>query len=79
MPNPASAVATLKHDLKGTADHAFARIVDAVGREIARISITSSPGQSLLDTRKLPSGVYSVELYNRSARVATERVIVQTQ
>jgi hypothetical protein len=58
--------------------HAFLRVVDASGREVSRIPIASSPGQTLLDTRELPSGLYSIELFNNNTRIATERLVVQT-
>jgi len=78
LPNPATVVATLKYDLKVPLDHAFARIVDAAGREVVRLPITNSPGQTLWDTRGVESGVYSIELFNANARLATERLLVQT-
>lgn len=78
LPNPATVVATLKHDVNDPLDHAFLRVVDASGREVVRIPITTSPGQTLLDTRELSSGLYTVEFFNNNARMATERLVVQT-
>jgi len=63
--------------MKVPLDHAFARIVDAAGREVARLPINASPGQNLWDTREVEPGVYSIELFNANTRMATERLLVQ--
>ena len=62
--------------MKAPLDHAFARVLDAAGREVARLPINSSPGQHILDTRDLESGMYTIELFNANTRMATERLLV---
>lgn len=77
LPNPATAYTTFAHDLKDAVDHAYARVVDARGREVAKLPIQNSPGQLLFDTRVVGSGVYSVELFNNQTRITTERLVIQ--
>ena len=48
-------------------------------REVARIALTATTGQTLWDTRQVPAGVYVVELYNAEQRLGVERLVVQPQ
>jgi hypothetical protein len=77
MPNPASTWVTLSYQLTEQPVNAHARIVDARGREVATLPITANKGQHVWDTRQVPAGVYTVELFTNNLRVTTERLVVQ--
>lgn len=76
-PNPAGSWVTFSHALSAEPSEAQLRVVDARGREVARLSINALQGQTLWDTREVPAGVYSVELFNAGVRVDGERLVVQ--
>jgi hypothetical protein len=42
-------------------------------------TLVDEQGQHVWDTRQVPAGVYSVELFNNGLRVETKRLIVQPQ
>ena len=46
-------------------------------RTRASIPLLATIGQQLWDTRQVPAGVYSVELYNAGQRLDTKRLVVQ--
>jgi len=77
LPNPASTWVTLAHELTGPVQNAYARILDARGRQLASLTIAAAKGQQVWDTRQVPAGVYTVELFNNGQRVETKRLIVQ--
>jgi hypothetical protein len=79
LPNPASTWVTVAYELTGKVENAFARIMDAGGREVAMFTIANTQGQHVWDTRQVPAGVYSVELFNIGLRVETKRLVVQPQ
>ena len=79
LPNPASTWVTVAYELTGTVENAHARIVDARGRQVASFTIAANQGQQVWDTRQVPAGVYSVELFNSGQRLETKRLVVQPQ
>lgn len=76
-PNPASTWVAFSHALTGKVDRAFIRVRDTQGKEVHRAAITTSPGQSIWDTRGMAAGTYTVELYNLGALVEAQRVVVR--
>lgn len=77
MPNPASAWATFQYDLGKEPVGALVRISDAHGKEVVVFGASARQGQLLWNTREVPAGVYTVELFQASERIAVERLIVQ--
>lgn len=77
MPNPATTWATFRYDLGKEPVAAQVRITDTRGREVALLGATTQQGQLLWDTRLVPAGVYHVELFQASERIAIERLVVQ--
>ncbi len=77
MPNPATAWATFQYDLGKEPVGALLRISDAHGKEVVVFGASARQGQLLWDTREVPAGVYTVELFQANERVAVERLIVQ--
>ncbi|HRD52184.1 MAG TPA: T9SS type A sorting domain-containing protein, partial [Flavobacteriales bacterium] len=79
LPNPASAWVTLAHELTSPVINAYARILDANGRQVASLTIAAARGQQVWDTREVPAGIYTVEFFNNGQRVETKRLVVQPQ
>lgn len=77
QPNPASTWVAIGYQLTGELKNAHARILDAAGREVGSLPLNALTGQQVWDTRRVPAGVYSVELYNAGSRLDTQRVVVQ--
>jgi hypothetical protein len=76
-PNPASTWVAFSHTLSGKVDRAFIRVRDPQGKVVHSAAITTSPGQSIWDTRGIAAGTYAVELYNLGALVEAQRVVVR--
>lgn len=79
LPNPASTWVTLAHKLTEPVENAYALVLDARGRQVASLTIAAARGQQVWDTRQVPAGVYTVELFNNGQRVETKRLVVQPQ
>lgn len=77
LPNPASVYAVLNYDLKANADKAHLLIRDIGGREVTQRTLGYQEGQVVLDTRRMPPGVYTIELHNAGQRQLTEKLVVQ--
>ena len=77
MPNPATTWATFRYDLGKEPVAAQVRITDTRGREVALPGAPTQKGHLLWDTRLVPAGVYHVELFQASERIAIERLVVQ--
>ena len=67
----------MQHSITHELRNAHLRVVDAVGREVARFPLTATQAQTLWDTRDMPASMYIVEFHNAGTRLATERVVVQ--
>ncbi|MEO8066766.1 MAG: M43 family zinc metalloprotease [Flavobacteriales bacterium] len=77
LPNPATVVATFEYVLPtGTGDGIIV-VRDATGREVERLPLTNTEGQTLWDTRRVAPGAYSIELLYSGKRIATERLVVK--
>jgi len=76
-PNPAGSWVAFSHTLAAEPNEAKLRVLDVRGREVALLPLNALQGQTLWDTREVPAGVYSIELFNAGNRVTTERLIVQ--
>lgn len=73
-PNPASARAEVRLDGLGT--RATVEVVDALGRRMLRVDGVAG-GEVVLDTSRLPAGVYVVRAWgDGAAGVRTERLVV---
>ena len=77
LPNPASVYVAVNYDLKAAADRAYLLVRDLGGREVNMQVLGSAEGQVVIDTRRLPAGVYTVELHNAGQRLLTQKLIVQ--
>ena len=64
LPNPASVYVAVNYGLKAAADRAYLMVRDLGGREVNMQVLGNTEGQMVLDTRRLPAGVYTVELHN---------------
>ncbi|MCW5897983.1 MAG: T9SS type A sorting domain-containing protein [Flavobacteriales bacterium] len=76
-PNPATIYVTMYYDLKADADHSRMLIRDIGGREVAQRRLGHAEGQVVLDTRRMPPGVYTIELHNAGQRQLTEKLVVR--
>jgi len=76
-PNPASAFATVEHHVSTPLKNGYLSFRDLTGREIHRRVLNSSLGQVLWDTRSLAPGVYSVELYNGTELLGSQRIVIK--
>jgi len=76
-PNPASAFATVEHHVSTPLKNGYLSFRDLTGREIHRRVMNSSLGQVLWDTRSLAPGVYSVELYNGTELLGSQRIVIK--
>lgn len=61
-PNPAADWTQFSWQLPGDAGHAILEIYDGMGRLLQSIQLQGNKGSHLLDTRKLPAGIYSCVL-----------------
>jgi hypothetical protein len=75
-PNPATSYVSFAYKVT-SADKAHIRITDALGREVDRLMIKTAEGQLLWDTRRLPAGVYTVELFVGKTIVQTQQLVVR--
>ncbi len=73
-PNPTADWATFSCTCTGDA---HLRVTDAQGRVVTHLPIAAERGQIVWDTRQVPAGVYTVELYNAHRRLDTQRMVVQ--
>lgn len=76
-PNPASSWVGMDYDLASAPDQAFIRVRDLVGRVIFQADLPARPQQVLWDSRSVPSGVYSVELWNKGYILLTQKLVIQ--
>lgn len=76
-PNPATAWATFDYVLRTAPDNAWIAVMDVQGRTMERMPITNEEGQMVWDTRRVPAGVYTIDLLNKGRRLHTEKLIVK--
>ena len=76
-PNPAGSWANFLYDLKGTPEQAFLAIRDITGKEVVRIPLDRTEGQTVWDTRAVTPGTYTVELVNGGASKGTVKLVVK--
>jgi hypothetical protein len=76
-PNPASSYATFAYDMKAAPDHAYFVIRDVSGRELKRMDLLSTQGQTLWDTRQIAPGTYAIELVNAGVNLASSLLVVK--
>lgn len=77
FPNPAAAWVTCASTMQGIVENALIRVKDGTGRPVAQVVVTTAHGQSLLDTRDLAKGLYTVELVNAGAVVRMDKLVIQ--
>jgi len=77
FPNPASEQVTFTYTFRAAPKNAYINVQDAVGKEVAQLTMPNEQGQLVLDTRQLGSGVYTVRYSNAGAVEQVDKLIVQ--
>ncbi|MCC6578466.1 MAG: T9SS type A sorting domain-containing protein [Flavobacteriales bacterium] len=77
VPNPASTHTTFHYTLPSEVEAAHLVVMDAHGKRLDRLRATPPMGQLIWDTRKMPPGVYIVELLGTSGSLVRDRFVVQ--
>ncbi len=77
-PNPANEYVQLEYELLFAKRNTVMNVYDQVGRKVNSYTIgTNTKGVEILDTRKLVSGLYIVEIVQEGQHVSSEKFIVQ--
>jgi hypothetical protein len=77
-PNPADQYVQLEYELLFAKRNTVMNVYDQVGRKVNSYTIgTNTKGVEILDTRKLVSGLYIVEIVQEGQHVSSEKFIVQ--
>ena len=76
-PNPANSWVTFTYTFRAAPKNAYINVQDAVGKEVAQLTMPNEQGQLVLDTRQLGSGVYTVRYSNAGAVEQVDKLIVQ--
>ena len=77
-PNPADQYIELEYTLLFEKEDTFLKVWDAQGRQVETWHIgRSSRGLQLLDTRRLGTGIYIVELVQEGVQVFSGKFIVR--
>lgn len=75
-PNPADQVAYLDYELPGFPQHAYIKVINLLGREQAKVPLTSHFGTATIQTRELESGVYFLYVIADDKEIATKKLVV---
>lgn len=75
-PCPASQFAIIDYQVPPSADQAFIKVYDLMGKEVLRQNIEYSQGSTRLGVRHLSDGIYFYSLIIDNKAVATKRLIV---
>jgi hypothetical protein len=77
-PNPADQYVQLEYELLFSKRNTAMTVYDQLGKEVSSYTIgTAQHGVEILDTRKLVSGLYIVEIVQEGQHVSSEKFIVQ--
>ncbi len=77
-PNPADQFVQLEFELLFSKVNTVMNVYDQLGRKVSTYTIgTNTQGVEVLDTRKLVSGLYIVEIVQEGQHVSSEKFIVQ--
>jgi hypothetical protein len=77
-PNPADQFVQLEFELFFSKVNTVMNVYDQLGRKVSTYTIgTNTQGVEVLDTRKLVSGLYIVEIVQEGQHVSSEKFIVQ--
>ncbi|MBK7384237.1 MAG: T9SS type A sorting domain-containing protein [Flavobacteriales bacterium] len=77
QPNPASTSVAFNYALNSNVDQGRIIVRDLSGRTLETIRFSGQEGQRVWDTRDLVAGVYTVEFFNGSDLLHTEKLIIQ--
>lgn len=78
FPNPADQYLQIEYELLFSKAGTVMKVYDQLGREVADYQVDKkSKGVEILDTRKLTTGVYIVEIVQDGNQVSSEKFIVQ--
>lgn len=75
-PNPAKDFVVFEYDIKSPSGKLSIRVTNITGQEVAELELQQSIGESRLDTRTLPAGVYLYELHDGSKSIGVGRVVI---
>jgi hypothetical protein len=76
-PNPATTWVTFAYELDATPTDTWITVLDAAGRQVARLSVASKQGQLAWDPRGLASGAYTVELRRGGLLLESTKLVIQ--
>lgn len=76
-PNPAATWVTFAYKLEVEHLDAWITLVDAAGRQVARLQVVGSQGQMAWDPRGLASGAYTVELRSGDLLLESTKLVIQ--
>ena len=76
-PNPAEAWVSFTYAFRTPRDGASIHVQDAVGREVAMLTMPNEEGQLVLDTRPFSKGGYTVSYVNKGAVEQLDKLIVR--
>jgi len=75
-PNPADAYVTIDFELPKEVEEATLVLADLSGRVMDRIPFIGTKGQQLLDTRKLPSGMYIISVVSKTGILKRDKLVI---
>lgn len=75
-PNPATTAVTFAYRMDAIVEQAYVQVVDASGRQVARIIIPAQQGQVAWDPRGLAAGSYQEELRNGGKLLQSTTLLV---
>ncbi|MFT6185514.1 MAG: hypothetical protein ACJAXD_000576 [Cryomorphaceae bacterium] len=77
-PNPADQYLQIEYELLFSKAGTVMKVYDQLGREVADYQVDKkSTGVEILDTRKMTTGIYIVEIVQDGKQVSSEKFIVQ--
>lgn len=76
-PNPAEAWVTFTYTFRTTRERASVSVQDALGREVAVLTMPNEQGQLVLDTRDLGAGLYTVSYINAGVVEQLDKLVVR--
>ena len=77
-PNPADQFVQLEYELLFSKRNTVMTVYDQLGKEVSSYTVgTAQQGVEILDTRKLVSGLYIVEIVQEGKHVSSSKFIVQ--
>lgn len=75
-PNPSSVYATINYKLEERGSEYSAGIYAQDGKLIQVLNLKGLEGQELIDTRKIPNGIYFISIRNKNNVIFSEQLII---